>query len=339
MELIDTIAVRHQGQERLVMLFAGDLAALPEREAVDVVIVSAFPDSYIPTPASLIGALARAGVSVAALAADKEVDLRRFSSCWLSREIEQPGVHFRRILCFEPLQRGKAPEVVGDVFRSIFPFTTASPRISQVAMPLLASGDQGESPEVMLEALTEASVQWLSAGLPLDRVKIVIRRSADSRTLRETFARIKTRHTAVAGASQHGSYRFDLFVSYSQRNKAEVDALVTELVSRRPGLRVFLDRLELRPGAAWQQHIFDSLDQARKVICAFSPEYLASKVCKEEFHIALLRHREATDGVLLPVYLYSAELPTYMKIFQYEDVREGDRVKIAQSAERLLKQL
>jgi hypothetical protein len=114
---------------------------------------------------------------------------------------------------------------------------------------------------------------------------------------------------------------------------------VRELRSRRPALRVFVDRLELRPGAAWQEHIFDSLEQSRKVICAFSPDYLASKVCKEEFNIALFRHREATDGVLLPVYLYTAELPTYMKLFQYEDVREGDRMRIAQSAVNLLKQL
>ena len=92
-------------------------------------------------------------------------------------------------------------------------------------------------------------------------------------------------------------------------------------------------------GAAWQQHIFDSLDQSRKVICALSPDYLASRVCKEEFNIALFRHREASDGVLLPLYLYTAELPTYMKLVQYEDVREGDRAKIAGSAERLLGQL
>jgi hypothetical protein len=49
MELIDTIAVRHQDSERFVMLFVGDLASLPAREAVDVLIVSAFPDDYIPT--------------------------------------------------------------------------------------------------------------------------------------------------------------------------------------------------------------------------------------------------------------------------------------------------
>jgi len=104
-------------------------------------------------------------------------------------------------------------------------------------------------------------------------------------------------------------------------------------------LRIFVDRLELRTGAAWQQHIFDSLEESRKVICVFSPEYLASKVCKEEFNIALFRHREAADGVILPVYLLSAALPTYMKLVQYEDVREGDRLKMAEAAVRLLRQL
>lgn len=339
MELVDTITVRHQGNERTVMLFVGDLASLPESDAVDVLIVSAFPNDYIPTRGSLIGALARAGVSVAALARDKEVDLRQFSSCWLSRPIEQPNVHFRRILCFEPRCRGQAPEVVGDIFRSIVPVTTGNPPISQIAMPLVASGDQGESPELMLEALTEASIQWLSVGLPLDRIKIVLFESSDSRALRGTFARVKQRYQNTGPGSQDASFRFDVFVSYCQKDKEAIDDLVNEMKARRPGLRVFLDRLELRPGSAWQQHIFDSLDESRKVICAFSPNYLASKVCKEEFNIALFRHREAKDGVLLPLYLYTAKLPTYMKLLQYEDVREGDHAKITRSVERLLEQL
>jgi hypothetical protein len=203
----------------------------------------------------LIGGLDAAGVSVAELAQDKEVDLRRFSSCWLSRPIRRPGVHFSRLLCFEPGYRGKAHEVVGDIFRSIVPFTTGTPPISQIAIPLVASGDQGELPEVMLEALTDASVQWLSVGLPLDRVKIVIRDSTHNRKLRETFARVKQRHVELTPRPQSPAFRFDVFVSYCQKNKEVVDHLVNELRTRRPDLRIFLDRLELRPGAAWQHTV------------------------------------------------------------------------------------
>lgn len=300
MNLIDTITVEHEGSERFVKLLVGDLASLPAHEAVDVLVVSAFPDDYLPTPSSLIGALDRAGVSVADLAADKEIDLRRFSSCWLSRPIQQPNVPFNRILCFEPLYRGKAPELVGDVYRSIIPFTATDPPISQLAMPLLASGDQGETPVTMLDALTDASVHWLSAGLPIDCIKIVISERSDAQPFREAFARIKQQHANASSNKQRPEFRYDVFVSYSHSNKDEVDALVMELRRHRPDLRIFVDRQELRTGAAWQQHIYNSIDQSRKVICAFSQDYLQSKNCMEEFHIAMLRHREAAHGVLPP---------------------------------------
>ena len=87
MQLIDSITVRSQGNDRHVMLFAGNPANLPEQEAVDVLIVFAFPDD--------------------------------------------PWLH-------------GAPE----------------------------------SAEVMLDALTDASVHWLSVGSPLERIKIVILDSA-----------------------------------------------------------------------------------------------------------------------------------------------------------------
>ncbi len=339
MRLIDTIVVRHQGRDRQVMLFVGDLSQIPESEAVDLLIVSAFPNDYYPTRTSLIGALDRVGVSVAALAKNKEVDLRAFSRCWLSPLLSKPGVHFRRVLCFEPSNYGKAAELVGDIFRSIVPFTTANPPISQIAMPLVATGNQGEHPEVMLEALADAAVHWLSVGLPLDRIKIVLHESSEAPLLSEAFAGVKRRHAKHSEASPCSPFRFDVFVSYSHRNKDAVDDLVRELHGRRPGLRVFVDRLELRPGSAWQQHIFDSLEASRKVICVFSPEYLVSKVCKEEFNIALFRHRESDHGVLLPLYLNTADLPTYMKLVHYEDARENDPAKIAHAASVLLKQI
>jgi hypothetical protein len=339
MRLIDSITVQYQSNERSVMLFTGDLALLPQHEAVDVLIVSAFPDDYTPTASSLIGALAGVGVSVADLADDKEIDLRRFSGCWLSREIDRPNVHFRRILCFEPRQRGCIHEVVGDIFRSIVPLTAGKDAISQIAMPVVASGDRGEPAEAMLEALTNAAVHWLSVGLPLDRIKLVLRESADLQSLTAAFGRVKQHYSQTPPAAGQHSFRFDVFVSYSQKDKDAVDDLVSALRAVRPSLRVFLDRLELRPGSAWQQHLFDAIDESRKVICAFSPNYLSSKVCKEEFNIALFRHRESTEGVLLPVYLFTAELPTYMKLIHYEDVREGDRLKFATSAETLALQL
>jgi len=153
---------------------------------------------------------------------------------------------------------------------------------------------------------------------------------------KQSFARVKA---AIAIPQTHADFKFDAFVSYSWDNKEKVDQLVACFQSGRPDLRLFVDRLELRPGAAWQQHIFESLDDSRKILCMYSPSYLKSRICQEEFNMALLRHRESKDRVLLPVYLQSAQLPTYMRMTQYHDAREGDDEKISQTAAELLNQL
>jgi len=339
MQLVDEIQVPYRDCRRSVRLYVGDLANIPTHEAVDLLVVSAFPDDYCPTTTSLIGALYRRGVSVAALATKKAVDLRQFSSCWLSEEVNQAGANFHRILCFEPACRGSAPEVVGDVFRSIVPFTTGSPPIKTLAMPILASGDQENVASVMLQALLEASIHWLGVGLPLDCIKVVVRGKPELDTLRRTFAHVKENASANEPLVRPGTSKYDAFISYSRQNQVDVDLFVTELVQARPGLRLFVDRLELKPGSSWQQELYEAIDECAKVIPFFSPQYMESKVCKEEFNVAFYRHREAEEGVLLPVYLLSAQLPTYMKLAQWIDCREAEPRVIAQAAKEVARQL
>ena len=336
MEIIDSICIEHNGHQRCINLAVGDLAALPPEHFVDAIIVSALPDTYWPTSRTVIAALERRGISVAALAQRKAVDLRQFSSCWLSELMTQPDAGFQRILCFEPAYRGKPTEVVGDIFRSIIPFTTGQPPINSIAMPLVAAGDQNADPHAVLQALVDAAVHWLNTGMPLDRINIVLHTTSDIQNLAQTFAEAKS---ALKLPQSDTDYKFDAFVSYCWDNRREVDQLVNCFQSSRPELRLFIDRLELHPGAAWQQHIFESLDDSRKVICMYSPSYLKSRICQKEFNMALLRHRESKDGVLLPVYLQSAQLPTYMRMTQYHDAREGDTEKITTTAEQLLRQI
>jgi hypothetical protein len=336
MHLIDSIHIQHLGKTRVINLAVGDLSCLPADHAVDALIVSAFPDDYVPMLGTLIAALEQRGVSVASLAERKAVDLREFASCWLSEVVEHQDAGFQRILCFESAYRGKPTEVVGDIFRAIIPFTAGPSPICSVAMPLVATGDQGEDANEMLCALVNASVHWLNSGMPLDRITIVLHPTEELEPLQQTFASVKA---SLKLQTPPSDYKYDAFISYSWDNKAAVDQLVDCLRSNRPDLRLFLDRLELRPGAAWQQHIFEALDDARKIICVYSPSYLKSRICQEEFNMALYRHRESDDGVLLPVFLQTAPLPTYMKMTQYVDAREGDTNQIVSTASELLQQL
>jgi ADP-ribose pyrophosphatase YjhB (NUDIX family) len=337
--LLDTLTISHQSQQRRIEIYHGDLAAMTPEDAVDVLVVSALPDNYLPTRSSLIGALHRRGVSVEALAQRKAEDMRPTLACWLSEPVaaSDPGIQFKRVLCFEPRDKGDPSEVIGDIFQCLASLTGADSTVQSVAMPMLAGGVQGVSAVDMLIPLFEAATNWLEHGLPIERLKIVGYSERSAAEIAGAFGVLKRQYERTQAARQ-SAYAYDLFVSYCWHDKEEVDLMVAELKRLRPGLRVFLDRLELRPGCAWQHEIFTALDQSRKVVTVYSPAYLASKVCREEYNMALFRHREE-GAVMLPVYLETVNLPTYMKLIQYMDCRERDRARLEQACKDIVKKL
>ncbi len=336
MRLLDSIEVRH-AQRKRIELYEGDLTALSASEAFDLLVVSAFPNDYTPTARSLIGALHWKGLSVRSLASDKEVDLRASFSCWLSKEFAppDPGLRFRRILCFEPRFRGKPPEVVGDIFRALTPILAEKPDIRTVALPVVATGNQGYSVTAMFTPLFEAALHWLESGLPLDCLKIVTYSDAEANEALQAFSRQKAHYLESAPRAAAPGIEYDIFISYSRANAQESEALEQALRQTRPGIKIFVDRKDINIGSAWQPEIFETLDRCRKVVALLSPDYLASKVCKEEFNIAWIRGREADTDVIFPAYLYTAALPTYMKYRSYFDCREGDTGKIAEASKKL----
>ena len=344
MQLLDTLTVQSAHGQHRIELYEGDLSQMPPEQAVDLLIVSAYPDHYTTdNPNSLISALARHQLSVATLAQDKAADLRPSFACWLSQPIitTDPGIQFQRILCFEPPRRQNPLDLVGDVFQSVIPFVHGDPHIQSIALPVLAAGEQKANPLLMLAALVEAAANWLKNGLPVQQVKIVEIDPVRAADLQALFAILRRAYESagVAALPPERTYSYDLFISYSRRNEAEAQFLYTELLRLRPTLRIFWDRRELTTGAAWQQELYDALDNCRKVLPLLSPYYLDSKVCKEEYNIAMLRHRDTPAGVLIPLYLYSAALPSYMKLIQFLDCREGDRARMTAVCADILAEL
>lgn len=289
MRQIDRIDV-HGGGKR-VELWEGDLTDWPDGVDVDALVVSAFPNEYSPTPRSVIGALDRKGVSVAKLARHKDVDIREHYSCWLSRPLAAvPGVPYRHIVCFEPLARGRAPELVGDIFRALVPMAMIRDGLRTVAMPIVASGDQRNRAEDMLPPLVDAALHWLEVGHPVERVIIVSQSKAKTEMAQKVFADRKATYSKAAPASA-ADFAYDIFLSYAHKNRGLADALSKALLDARSGLRIFVDRQELDVGMAWQPTLFESLEKSRKVVALLSPDYVKSKACQEEFNIAWIRAR------------------------------------------------
>jgi hypothetical protein len=328
MSLIDVIEVEYKGNVRKIELHQGDLTNLPADDAVDVLIVSAFPDHYFPTAGTVIGALDRRGISVASLATHKAVDLRQSFSCWMSQPLSSDNatLGFRSILCFEPLVRGKPPEVVGDIFRALAPFLGDDPPVRSAAMPIVAAGAQGYAIADMLTPLVSAAFKWMQIGLPIETLKIFTYSGVAADQARIAFAELKR---SLQPVQRRVPYTHDVFVSYSRKNAApgeEVGRLLQQA-----GLKVYIDVQSLEVGVAWQPHIFEALEHCAKVIALYTPEYLQSKICQEEFNIAWTRQREEETPIIFPIYWRTANLPIYMKMLNFVDCREEkrDQLRIA----------
>ena len=333
---LDSLTITTPGGQRTIAIYQGDLTAIPPKEAVDVLVVSALPNSYRPSPKSLIGALHRRGVSVEALATDKAEDFRPTLACWLSTPIKaaDPSIQFQRILCFEPQHTGKPAEVIGDVFQCLASMSSTTP-MNSVAMPILAGRVHGATSLEMVVPLLEAAAHWLANGLPIETIKIVASSVVSAAELRGAFSVFKRQYKPPVIAPTT-SYKYDLFISYCWANQKEVDFLVKELKQQRPHVRIFLDRLEMKAGDAWQTEIFSAIDECARVVTVYSPEYLDSKVCREEYSIAQIRHREAKHTVLVPIFLRTASLPTFMRLTLYIDCRESDEAKLRDAATKIL---
>jgi hypothetical protein len=216
-------------------------------------------------------------------------------------------------------------------------------------MPIVAAGDQGYSISTMLPPMLEAAMHWLAIGFPLSIIKLVVRCSSTLSEARPIFAKYRKRAAAAprrrgapkssgttksakrATASvRETSDDYDVFISYSRHDKDAADHLTKHLGKH--GLRVFLDRTEIKIGASWQQRIFDSLESCAMTAVLYSPDYLQSKNCKEEFNISWARRREIEREIIFPLLIRDAALPTYMRMLNYVDCRINDKHKIAAAA-------
>jgi len=260
------------------------------------------------------------------LAATKAVDLRTAFSCWLSQPILKrlSGLEFDRILCFESVKAGSAASHVGDIFRALAPFMADPSPIRSIAMPLLTTGDQGYAMEDLLPALLDAACHWIRNGLPLHCVKIVVRSAEAALAALALFRAFKEALPREAVAAE---VTRDVFISYSRHDVEAASAIRDELQGH--GLSVYFDQQSIDVGVAWQQHIYAALESCSAMLALFSPSYVASRVCQEEFNMALFRSRREARQIVFPVYWLTAELPLYMEMINYIDCRESCRDRIA----------
>lgn len=355
MELLHTINIGSADDAHSIELYRGDLAALANDDGVDILVVSAFPDDYTETAGALIGALGRSGLSVADLAASKAIDFRSERSCWLSGPVDRRH-GFSRLLCFEPLLNGTPPELVDDIFDSLDLVLLSEFRNSIVAMPLVATGDMGWPIEEMTMALLSAAAARLQIGLPLKTLKIVEHDADKASRIAETFRAFTARRGAnlserparkksaelfrgAPGDAPAAPTGWDIFISYSRKDRALVDQFVELLHNEWPDARVFLDSEEIRNGSDWINVLADAIDSSQRFVAIFSPDYFSSKWCRREFNAAIIRDDKGDDDILYPVFLRrDPDAPSLYLTFNHVDCCEKDLTKLQAATRKLVEQ-
>ncbi len=330
LQLLAQIDVKDGETTRKVSLYEGDLTWLTPDDRLDLLIVSAFPGDYLPTPSSLIGALARRGLSMAELAADKAHDLRRQCAFWLSHPLDGfSGLNIGRVACFESQLRGPPAALVGDLFRGLFPFLDPQ-KDAVVGMPLLATGDQGWVAVDMMSALVDAATHWMSRGLQISELKIVLRPSHQNQMLAEVFRK------SSAGEAAPVTAKTDVFLSYSSVD-ADVAAQTEQALLRHPNVsEVFNFRSDIQVGQSWQREIDKAISEARAMVALISPDYLKSPECQEELMVARLRHKRA-GPFLFPVWWRGADedIALWLEVIRLADCREANLGHLRQSVSQM----
>lgn len=340
MKLLDSLTIPRGIDTRSIEIWLGDLTEMEPLEAVDILVVATSPGSYAPVPGTLVGALDRKGVSLERLSKNKCGDLREPCSCWLSEKlpVKEPGIQFDRILCFEPFLLGSPTQVVGDIFRSLIPFVMGNGHPIQVAMPLVSTGNAAAVVADMTEALFTAAVRWLEHGLPLKRLKIVEKSPTKAAEIKGAFAILK-KHYQRATYRKLNHPKYDVFLSYSRVNANEAGVLIDELKRLKPEIKIFQDRNDLDPEIAWQAKLCRTIVDARKVMAVYSPNYVASKACQEEYNFARLLDGQSTENILFPLLLYPTQLMPHMAKWPYVDCLEADQDKMRAACLKLVQEL
>lgn len=143
---------------------------------IDVLLISSFGRSYVPTPGTLIGALKEnCGISVEELSEAPLLDLRDSMDCWISQRID--GKPFKYIACVENLYSGNDTEELNydNVFAALSLLAFKDATVKTVGMPILGAGLQNPDYKRFLPILIDKAIRSIQSNTTLSTIYFVER--------------------------------------------------------------------------------------------------------------------------------------------------------------------
>ncbi|MFH1194966.1 MAG: TIR domain-containing protein [bacterium] len=123
-------------------------------------------------------------------------------------------------------------------------------------------------------------------------------------------------------------FQYDVFISHASEDSEWCDALAERL--RNDNVRVWYDRWELQPGDHLLEKLNEGIEQSRKMICVWSPNYFSDKSTWTLVEVFSQRHKDvlAEQRPIIPLVITECKIPPTLRNILYIDCKNPDDFEI-----------
>ncbi len=318
-------------------------------EKIDILVTSAFKRSYAPAPRTVFQMLYHHGINVSELAAEPEIDLRSLCQVWLSQDLDPNALFVGRIACVEFLgsrayAQGSfsAEQALLNSLKSLFMMLDIAAvygiPMETVAMPLLGSGNQQISPDILLIPILNECVSFLRRNPAIKRLCFVERNEQKAKLIEQTLQASYNPYlnpTPLFREDDTASPRETpkkVFISYSSKDKEVADALCQQLEQK--GIDSWYAPRDVR--GAYAESIMRAIKGASQFVVILSENSMQSKHVLNEIDAAFQQYPNLR---LSPLRIDDcADTPSvsyYLNRQHCQTARPPDEEELARFAERI----
>ncbi len=258
------------------------------QETIDILVVSAFQNDYLPVPDTLIGGLYTKGVSVEWLAKEPDIDMRAMQHVWLSKALEKETVPYKRIACIELspyigtlLDIDIVKKRIAALFGMLAAAQYSGVSVKNVVMSIIGANSQKYDAGKMVELILTEGYRALELIPDFSCFKIVVRN-------RDHFKKLNDAFNKILGRTKSDIVAEDLY----ETTKMKVLQMQKDFLALK-GLRNNINKDDVEFNDVINS--FESIESDPRYIVAFKCRRLAELVAKDLLMMSGLQ----TNGILV----------------------------------------